>query len=201
MARGIGYEGSRVNDLCASLSFDPGLLKRKVRHYSSGMRMKLALVRALNPDPDLIILDEPTNGLDPASVKDTRESIKRISLEMGKTILMTSHVIHEAKRCATRVGILKEGTIVHEGPIGPGGRAAFLRTRIECVPAAQAVLRSIGRTSLPDESRGVLRFEADQDEMPAVAASLAAAGVPIMAFGPEDDELERLFLRETGAMQ
>lgn len=88
--------------------------KKKVGSYSLGMRQRLAIARALLADPDLLVLDEPTNGLDPAGMREIRELITRLSREHGKTILLSSHLLGEVQKIYTRVGVIHHGRLIEE---------------------------------------------------------------------------------------
>jgi ABC-2 type transport system ATP-binding protein len=98
-----------------------GLSKRihsKVRTYSHGMRQRLALAQALLPEPELLLLDEPTDGLDPEGIKWFRDFILRLRDERGITVLFNSHLLAEVELMCDRVAILREGRRVFEGPVG-----------------------------------------------------------------------------------
>jgi len=100
-----------------------GLTERrhhKFRTYSLGMKQRLAIGSALLNDPKVLILDEPTNGLDPMGIAEIREIIKRIAAD-GKTIILASHLLDEVQRVCTHFAVLRRGTLVHSGPIGDVG--------------------------------------------------------------------------------
>jgi ABC-type multidrug transport system ATPase subunit len=89
----------------------------KIRNYSTGMKQKLALAAAVLPNPELVLLDEPTNGLDIEGIVLFRELVKRLSEEHGITFLISSHMIHELEQMCNRIGILYNGTLVQEGQV------------------------------------------------------------------------------------
>ena len=93
----------------------------KYRTYSLGMKQRLAIGSALLNDPKVLILDEPTNGLDPMGIAEIREIIKRIAAD-NKTIILASHLLDEVQRVCTHFAVLRKGTLVHSGPIGDVGR-------------------------------------------------------------------------------
>lgn len=93
----------------------------KYRTYSLGMKQRLAIASALLNDPRVLILDEPTNGLDPMGIAEIREIIKRIAAD-NKTIILASHLLDEVQRVCTHFAVLRRGTLVHTGPIGDVGR-------------------------------------------------------------------------------
>lgn len=92
----------------------------KYRTYSLGMKQRLAIGSALLNDPKVLILDEPTNGLDPMGIAEIRDIIKRIAAD-GKTIILASHLLDEVQRVCTHFAVLRKGTLVHSGPIGDVG--------------------------------------------------------------------------------
>ena len=89
----------------------------KVRTYSHGMRSRLALAQALLPRPELLILDEPSDGLDPEGIHEMRETILRLRRELGLTILLSSHFLSEVEQLCTRIAVLKQGRMLFEGPL------------------------------------------------------------------------------------
>ncbi len=93
----------------------------KYRTYSLGMKQRLAIASALLNDPTVLILDEPTNGLDPMGIAEIRELIKKIAAN-GKTIILASHLLDEVQKVCTHFAVLKRGTLVHIGPVGDVGK-------------------------------------------------------------------------------
>ena len=92
-------------------------MNKRVGAYSLGMKQRLGIARALLGDPDTLLLDEPINGLDPAGIRDMRQLLKTLSVEHGKTILLSSHILSEIEQIVDFIGILKDGTIIVEEPI------------------------------------------------------------------------------------
>lgn len=88
--------------------------EKKVKAYSQGMKQRLAIARAFLADPKVIILDEPTNGLDPSGIRSIRELIKRLAVESGKTIIISTHILSEVEQVCSRVGILNRGRLIQE---------------------------------------------------------------------------------------
>ncbi len=91
-----------------------GREQSKVRTYSHGMRSRLALAQALLPNPELLILDEPSDGLDPEGIHEMRQTILRLQRELGLTILLSSHLLNEVEQLCTRIAILQQGKMVFE---------------------------------------------------------------------------------------
>ena len=90
---------------------------RRVREYSLGMRQRLGLALALLNKPDLLILDEPTNGLDPAGIHEMRDLIRRLPDEFGVTVFLSSHLLSEVEQIASHIGIIHEGSLLFQGPL------------------------------------------------------------------------------------
>src|SRR5204863_960271 len=88
-----------------------------VRTYSHGMRSRLALAQALLPKPELLILDEPSDGLDPEGIHEMRQTILRLRRELGLTILLSSHLLNEVEQLCTRIAVLQQGRKVFEGTL------------------------------------------------------------------------------------
>src|ERR1700722_6238509 len=94
-----------------------GREKSKVKTYSHGMRARLAVAQALLPEPQLLILDEPSDGLDPEGIHEMRQTILRLHREMGLTILLSSHLLNEVEQLCTRIAVMNKGRKVFEGPL------------------------------------------------------------------------------------
>ncbi len=108
-----GIEKNRIGEVLQIVGLERSS-KKKVGGYSLGMRQRLAIARALLADPDLLVLDEPTNGLDPAGMREIRELITRLSRAHGKTILLSSHLLGEVQKIYTRVGVIHHGRLIEE---------------------------------------------------------------------------------------
>jgi ABC-2 type transport system ATP-binding protein len=171
----------------------------KVQTYSLGMKQRLGIAAALLSDPRLLLLDEPSNGLDPAGIVAMRETLKQLALT-GKTVFVSSHILGEVEQLADVLGIIAAGRLVREGPIeellaGEG----LIRVRVspEEFPAARRVLDSLvadGATKPDDE--GWLTVSTAPDRAAEVNRALATAG--IYASGLETgNDLESLFLALT----
>ena len=167
----------------------------RVRTYSHGMRQRLALAQALLPDPELVLLDEPTEGLDPAGIHEMRALIQKLRAEHGMTVILSSHILHEVEQLCDRVAILHRGSLVYCGrwqDAGPGGT----RWKIETpdTDKCAAVLRGLGLALAPD---GTLALP-DNFDSAAVVATLVAAGVRVAEFRKLVRTLEDFYLERTG---
>jgi ABC-2 type transport system ATP-binding protein len=167
----------------------------RVRNYSHGMRQRLALAQALLPDPELVLLDEPTEGLDPAGIHEMRAMIQKLRAEHGMTVILSSHILHEVEQLCDRVAILHRGSLVYCGrwqDAGPGGSRWKIETpdMEKCAP----VLRGLGIEVSPD---GVLGLP-DALDSAAVIAALVGAGARIGEFRKLVRTLEDFYLERTG---
>jgi ABC-2 type transport system ATP-binding protein len=172
--------------------------RRKAGGFSTGMRQRLALAIALIGRPDLVILDEPTNGLDPNGVVDVRELIARLATD-GTTVFLSSHVLPEVEQLCDRVAILREGRIVAEGPTGDllgAGERLFIRfDSLDQATSAQAIL---GPGAAPTDAGPTRRGSALLVDAPLADASrinrtLADAGLYPAELTPRRESLEAVF--------
>jgi ABC-2 type transport system ATP-binding protein len=171
-----------------------GIDDRPVRRYSLGMRQRLGLAGALLRSPRLLILDEPTNGLDPRGIHDVRTLLTDLS-EAGTTVFMSSHQLSEVEQLCTRVGVVDRGRLVLEDDLaalrGPTGRVIV---RSPDAARAAAVLGD-GRVVDRDDDRLVVATA----DPAAVNAELLAAGLRVTEIGPERRSLEELVLSVTSS--
>jgi ABC-2 type transport system ATP-binding protein len=139
----------------------------KVRTYSHGMRTRLALAQALLPKPELLILDEPSDGLDPEGIHEMRATILRLNRELGLTILLSSHLLTEVEQLCTRIAVLQQGKKVFEGTIAEAkGSEAWIRLRVNAFDDAVSMLRQRGIIrDVRDGSHVALAKGFDTDEL------------------------------------
>jgi ABC-2 type transport system ATP-binding protein len=174
---------------------------RKAGGYSKGMRQRLALGMALVGDPDLLILDEPSSGLDPAGAKEMRE-IVREEAERGTTVFFSSHVLGQVESVCDRVGIMREGRLVAEDSVEGLREAAGADAtlRIDTAGIADGAVESVesveGVTGVTVDGDS-LSVSCDSDAKTAVLTALESAGVSVENFETESASLEDLFLAYT----
>ncbi len=119
-----------------------GRERTKVRTYSHGMRARLAIAQALLPRPELLILDEPSDGLDPEGIHEIRQTIRRLHRELGLTILLSSHLLHEVEQLCTRICVMNQGRKVFEGTLADTRRAhQWVRLRVSDFARATDLLQ------------------------------------------------------------
>ena len=171
--------------------------KDRVGGYSHGMRQRLGIAASLLRSPQLLLLDEPTTGLDPAGMRDMRELVKRLA-ESGITILLSSHILAEVEELCNRVAIIRSGRIIYEGFLAELLRSAGAGYRLRATDSerAAAVLRENGVLDV-QRSNGELRFQAEPAAVEAASVALGRAGIGISALVPHTATLEELFLDMT----
>jgi ABC-2 type transport system ATP-binding protein len=170
----------------------------KVGGYSQGMKQRLGLAVSLLRNPRLLVLDEPTNGLDPGGIRDMRGLIKELAAQ-GMTIFLSSHLLAEVEELCTRVAVIREGRIVYEGSLADlhASAAPRYRLRTSDQEAARAILAADRRVHDVVVADGELVFDADEATVIELSRALVEAGLGIAALVPETATLERLFFELT----
>jgi ABC-type multidrug transport system ATPase subunit len=178
-----------------------GLLARandKVQTYSLGMKQRLGIGIALLHDPKLIILDEPTNGLDPQGIADIRQLIKSLSKEEGKTVLVSSHLLSEIEQIASHILIIHQGKKMAEGPtsslLDPNKTIVQIKT-LDDADAKQKLMASTYSTNLLERSEG-LYLTIPKLEIPALNAFIVASNINLVSLEAKNS-LEDYFLQLT----
>jgi ABC-type multidrug transport system ATPase subunit len=177
-----------------------GLAKRgdeKVKSYSLGMRQRLGVARALLADPELLILDEPMNGLDPAGMEEFRFMI-RAFVEEGRTVVLSSHLLDEVEKTCDAIAIVDQGKVVAQGAIGDlTGEATTVLVGTSDDARAKTLLGRYDVQSVPEG----LRVRIDDDATAAaVNRTLVEAGIDVHRLEPERVSLERRFLDITSRL-
>jgi len=178
-----------------------GLLSRandKVQTYSLGMKQRLGIGIALLHDPQLIILDEPTNGLDPQGIADIRQLIKSLSKDQGKTVLVSSHLLSEIEQIATHILIIHQGKKMAEGPtsslLDPNKTIVQIKT-LDDADAKQKLMASAYSTNLLERTEG-LYLTIPKLEIPALNAFIVASNINLVSLEAKNS-LEDYFLQLT----
>ena len=173
---------------------------RKAGILSTGNLQRLGLARALLHEPELLILDEPANGLDPAGVVEIRDLLASLAHEKGVTVFMSSHILTEVDRLATRIGIIHEGRFLEELDTEKLEALRSLRLEIKArdLDAAHSVLRRAGFAVKRNENALFIREARAITAPDEVAALLVGAGTPPTRLAVEHENLEEHFLRLTG---
>ena len=174
--------------------------ERRAGVLSTGNLHRLGLARALLHEPELLILDEPANGLDPAGVVEIREFLAHLAHEQGVTVFMSSHILTEVDRLATRIGIIHQGRLLEELEAGQMEelRARRLEVRARDLAAARDALARAGFAVKAGENALVLTEARAIDAPDEVATILVSAGTPPTRLAVAQENLEDYFLRLTG---
>jgi ABC-2 type transport system ATP-binding protein len=166
--------------------------------YSLGMKQRLGIGSTLLRDPDLIILDEPTNGLDPAGTREVRELIPQLARQ-GHSVFLCSHLLNEVQAVSDRVAIVKKGRMVAQGTVAELlGRGQYLRLRSEDNDALARALGGIAWVQAVERIDGFVRAEAPVAKSAELNLALASQGVYVSELAPWEVQLESVFLDLTG---
>ncbi|MEV0715587.1 ABC transporter ATP-binding protein [Asanoa sp. NPDC050611] len=174
--------------------------KHKYATYSLGMKQRLGVAAALLKDPQLLILDEPTNGLDPAGMADMRALIRRLGAA-GSTVLISSHLLGEVEQICDRVGIISHGRLIEENTVAElrGGAGAGLRIQATPVDNAVSWLRLVlGPDAVTVVDGTALDVTVDPSRAGEINESLVKAGVTVSELRARERDLEQVFLELTG---
>lgn len=171
---------------------------RRVREYSLGMRQRLGLAFALLSEPKLIILDEPTNGLDPSGIHEIRDLLRRLPSEYGVTVFLSSHLLSEVEQVATHIGIVQQGRLLFQGTIGElqAQRQEFIRLGVDESEKALMILTSAGWSVQPDGDFLMVAAHG-RTEAEKINDTLNQHGVSIFHLAIEQPSLENIFLQLT----
>jgi ABC-type multidrug transport system ATPase subunit len=170
----------------------------RASNYSLGMKQRLAVAIALLKDPELLILDEPTNGLDPAGMADMRTLIRRLGTG-GRTVLLSSHLLGEVQQVCDRVGVIAAGRLLREGTVSELRGGGHLRVAAEPLHDALSVaerLFGVARVRVHD---GALHLDVDAAEAPRLNRELVLAGIAVRSLGWHERSLEEIFFEMTAS--
>ena len=192
-----GGSAERIDDALQTVEL-ADRAKDRVRGYSHGMRQRLGIAAALLRAPRLMLLDEPTTGLDPAGMRDMRALVRRLA-DSGMTVVLSSHLLAEVEQLCDRVAIIRSGSVVYEGAMtelkasGVGG----YRLRTTDDERALAVCRAQSGVEGARPVSGGIRFAGGERAVAELSVALVEAGAPPVELVPETATLEELFFRLT----
>lgn len=194
----LGVSKSRIDEALAVVR----LVKdgdRPVKGYSLGMKQRLGIAMALLGRPELLVLDEPTNGLDPAGIQEIRELIKGLPGSHGVTILISSHLLSEVEQMATRVGIIAKGSLIYQDDMAKLRESARSRILIR-TDEPEAACRRLADNGYPVvlEAGRLSVNRTDDTVVSAVVRELVRSGTEVYRVEEESASLESLFLEMTG---
>ncbi len=185
----MGVDQRRSSELLDLVGLDRAAAKKRVRHYSLGMRQRLGVAHALLGDPEVLILDEPANGLDPPGIRWMRELLRDFA-DRGGTVLLSSHLLHEVQALADRVVIIDLGRIVAQGSLAELLAGSGTVVRGEDDVRLRSALETAGLQARPAIDGGFV-VEAQPD---VVGRAALAGGVALSRLAPADGSgLEQLF--------
>jgi ABC-type multidrug transport system ATPase subunit len=197
MAGLCGAPASRIATTLDQVELTPRA-KHKFSTYSMGMKQRLGVAAALLKEPELLILDEPTNGLDPQGMADMRNLI----IQLGKgerTVLISSHLLNEVELMCTRVGVIQKGRMVAEGTVDELRGAARLTIRADPVEKARALLEAeLGAGSVIANEDGSLSLKVDLGRTADINRTLVQAGLAVTELRAVTQSLEEVFMELTG---
>ncbi len=194
-----GVSDREIEDLLKMMRLE-NTGKKKAKNFSLGMRQRLAIANALITNPEFLILDEPTNGMDPAGMAEMREIIQRLVKERGITVLLSSHLLDELSQIATHYGILHEGHLIKElskEELAQESRQ-FIKIDTSATEQAVTVLDSLGYRDYFVQSSRVIQLFEGIDQVAAINQALVEAKVPVDGIHLVGQKLEDYFLQLTG---
>jgi ABC-2 type transport system ATP-binding protein len=195
-----GFDEPRARQLLQFVGL-VGSEKVRVRAYSTGMKQRLGIAAALLTNPDLVILDEPTNGMDPAGIREMRQFIRDLAHKYGKTVFLTSHLLSEVQQTSDRVAIINKGKIIVEGQIDELlNQEEQLEVEVGSVEKAKTALQErwqVVPSTIPNEPNK-LRISASRNDTPSIVRRLVEQNVDIFSITPVRQSLENYFLEVIG---
>lgn len=201
-ARVRGIQETQIDDVLTLF----GLMDaadRVARGFSLGMKQRLGLARAMLHQPELLILDEPTNGLDPAGIKEIRESIRRINQERNVTIMLSSHILSEVEQVSTRVGIIHKGNFVDEFTLQDFHRQSeqYLHIGVSNTEHACRILKEkLGIIHCQTAPANTLRVTDTNSNAATINRTLIENGIDVTHLSAFKETLEDRFMRLTGGI-
>ena len=190
-----GYEEELLNIVGLG-----GVGKKPVKRYSLGMKQRLGIALALVGEPDLLVLDEPINGLDPQGIAEVRDTVLKLNRERNMTVLISSHILEELSKIATDYGIIHNGTLLQE--------LTNEELMEKCSERLEVTLDDPERAVPVMDRLGIKRYQvADREhiyiferleESAALNMAFAKAGIPVRGISVTNEELETYFLKLTG---
>jgi len=192
-----GITNKRIAELIELVGLT-GREKDRVSTYSQGMRQRLGIAQAMLNDPEIIILDEPTNGLDPKGIIELRQLIIRLKEEFGKTVILSSHILSEVEQMADSMAIINRGICVSQGNVAEllSSNSVAVSLETNDLPASKVMIEAMGYKVILDQH--ALNFQTELDAIPNVVAKLTNAEQKIYRLDHRR-KLEDYFLKLTAA--
>ena len=168
---------------------------KKAKQFSLGMKQRLSIAIALLPKPELLILDEPTNGLDPNGIIEVRELIKKLNQQQGVTVLVSSHILAEVERMATHVGIIHKGKLVFQGELSELQQLKHKQSFIEVETTDNDTALHLLKDFAAERKNGhlILPFT-NKNQSASINRMLIEKGIDVYRMQPQQNDLEQLFM-------
>jgi ABC-2 type transport system ATP-binding protein len=196
-----GVTPERIREVVALVGME-NRIRDKVKKYSLGMKQRVGLAQAILHHPRILILDEPTNGLDPAGIKELRDILKNLAHEEQVAVFVSSHLLSEMQMMCDRVGIIHNGVLLGVKPIGElmsdaSGKSAYRFTTPMAAQAAELSAASgLGRVRSYDSRQ--IEIEMEEASVPAAVTALVQAQIPVYGIQKVESSLEDAFIQMTG---
>jgi lantibiotic transport system ATP-binding protein len=186
---------SRVKEVLSIVGLE-NTGRKKAKQFSLGMKQRLSIAIALLHQPELLILDEPTNGLDPNGIVEVRELLKKLNKEHNTTVIVSSHILNEVERMATHVGIIHKGKMLFQGLLHELQHLKTKQTSLEIETsdngrALQLLQESFAATQ--SENKILLPFQ-NREQVAAINKILVQGGIDVYLLHPQQTDLEQLFM-------
>ena len=196
-----GVTKERINEVVALVGME-NRIKEKVKKYSLGMKQRCGLAQAILHKPKVLILDEPTNGLDPAGIRELRDILKKLAYEDKITVFVSSHLLAEMELMCDRVAIINNGKILGVKPIkdiiSESSGTIVHRFNVKPVDKALDILSPKYGELITDSTAEYIDMEIDEDQVPAITTLLATNGIGIFGVNKIEASLEEAFMNITG---
>ena len=188
-------ERSRIPEVLKTVGLD-NTGKKKIKQFSLGMKQRLSIAITLLHQPQLLILDEPTNGLDPNGIIEVRELMKKLNKEQGTTVLVSSHILNEVERMATHVGIIHKGRLLFQGRLHELQQMKTKQSLLEIETSDNSRSLQLMKDQFASQESGgkiILPFQ-NKEQTAAINKLLVQGGVDVYALHPQQSDLEQLFM-------
>ena len=174
--------------------------KKVVKKFSLGMKQRLSIALALLPDPELLVLDEPSNGLDPAGIIELRELIKKLNRDQGMTILVSSHLLGEVEKMVSHIGIIYKGKMLFQGTLPELYQFQKKGSKILVNTADNDFAMQLLQEQGPKKEETIFSIPyRDQAQVAFIHRTLAQHNLDVYLLQPKDNDLEELFIELTSA--
>ena len=194
---GSGGGDAEIEDLLDTVNLGSDAARRKFRACSTGMKQRLGIAATLLSDPSLLILDEPTNGLDPLGIIEVRDLIQNLASNQCRTVILASHLLNEVEQVCDQVAVMRRGKLLYCGPVADMGAPASALVRTTDDERATTVLKNAG-WEIRTRSADGLEVAATPGREWEISRELASAGVYVSQLRPASGSLEAGFMEVTG---